>query len=222
LLHAAILRRPARLASRERLDSAVAERLGVTRSRARSLILAGLVRVDGQPASKAGALLHDGATVEVEAPPAFVSRGGDKLAFVGVRPVAGRPRRARCRRFDVTDAVLARGARHVTALDVGYGNLRGLLDEVAARIRARIFSGELHDGQRIIERDLAAEMGTSRGPIRDALRILEGEGLVITAPRRGTHVASLTTADALEILAIREAVKRWQSIFTRPQRTQAF
>src|SRR5450755_586736 len=84
---------------------------------------------------------------------------------------------------------------------------RGLLDEVAARIRARIFSGELRDGQRIVERDLAAEMGTSRGPIRDALRMLEQEGLVITTPRRGTRVASLTTADAREILAIREALE---------------
>ena len=84
---------------------------------------------------------------------------------------------------------------------------RGLLDEVAARIRARIFSGELHDGQRIVERDLATDMGTSRGPIRDALRILEHEGLVITSSRRGTHVASLTSADALEILAIREALE---------------
>src|ERR1019366_5174627 len=84
---------------------------------------------------------------------------------------------------------------------------RGLLDEVGARIRTRIFSGELRDGQRIVERDLAAEMGTSRGPIRDALRVLEQEGLVITSPRRGTRVASLTTADALEILAIREALE---------------
>lgn len=84
---------------------------------------------------------------------------------------------------------------------------RGLLDEVGARIRSRIFSGELRDGQRIVERDLAAEMGTSRGPIRDALRMLEQEGLVITTPRRGTRVASLTTADAREILAIREALE---------------
>src|SRR5450631_3256489 len=60
---------------------------------------------------------------------------------------------------------------------------RGLLDEFGARIRARIFSGDLRDGQRIVERDLAAEMGTSRGSIRDALRVLEQEGLVITAPR---------------------------------------
>jgi DNA-binding GntR family transcriptional regulator len=84
---------------------------------------------------------------------------------------------------------------------------RGLLDEVGARIRTRIFSGDLRDGERIVERDLAAEMGTSRGPIRDALRVLEQEGLVITLPRRGTRVASLTTADALEILAIREAIE---------------
>jgi DNA-binding GntR family transcriptional regulator len=84
---------------------------------------------------------------------------------------------------------------------------RGLLDEVGARIRSRIFSGDLRDGERIVERDLAAEMGTSRGPIRDALRMLEHEGLVITTPRRGTRVASLTTTDALEILSIREALE---------------
>jgi DNA-binding GntR family transcriptional regulator len=90
---------------------------------------------------------------------------------------------------------------------IGLAAYRGLLDEVGARIRTRIFSGELRDGQRIVERELAAEMGTSRGPIRDALRVLEQEGLVITAPRRGTRVASLTTADAVEILAIREALE---------------
>ena len=84
---------------------------------------------------------------------------------------------------------------------------RGLLDEVGDRIRARIFSGDLPDGARIVERDLAAQMGTSRGPVRDALRMLELEGLVISSPRRGTHVASLTPANAVEILAIREALE---------------
>ena len=84
---------------------------------------------------------------------------------------------------------------------------RGLLDEVANRIRARIFSGELRDGERIVERDVAAEMGTSRGPVREALRMLEHEGLVISTPRRGTHVASLTPQNAVEILAIREALE---------------
>ena len=84
---------------------------------------------------------------------------------------------------------------------------RGLLDEVANRIRARIFSGDLTDGERIVERDLATEMGTSRGPVRDALRMLEQEGLVISTPRRGTRVASLTPENAVEILAIREALE---------------
>ena len=99
--------------------------MGVTRSQARALILAGRVRVDGRPAVKAGSLLRAGALLDVEAPPAFVSRGGDKLAAAliafGVAP-------AGCDVLDVgastggfTDVVLAGGAKHVTALDVGYG-----------------------------------------------------------------------------------------------------
>jgi DNA-binding GntR family transcriptional regulator len=106
-----------------------------------------------------------------------------------------------------THAFMAKRPRIAPVPVIRLAAYRGLLDEVAARIRARIFSGDLLDGQRIVERDLALEMGTSRGPIRDALRVLEGEGLVTTAPRRGTYVASLTTADALEILAIREALE---------------
>ncbi len=116
-----------RLAQRERLDSAVAAQKGLTRSQARALILAGRVRVDGQPADKAGTLLRTGALLEVAPAPAYVSRGGDKLAAAldafGVDP-------AGCEVLDVgastggfTDAVLARGAKHVTALDVGYGQL---------------------------------------------------------------------------------------------------
>jgi 23S rRNA (cytidine1920-2'-O)/16S rRNA (cytidine1409-2'-O)-methyltransferase len=115
------------MAERERLDSAVAVRLGVTRSQARGLILAGRVRVDGRPASKAGSLLRAGAQLEVETPPAYVSRGGDKLAGAlaafKLSPVG-------CEVLDVgastggfTDVVLAAGAKHVTALDVGYGQL---------------------------------------------------------------------------------------------------
>lgn len=91
------------------------------------MILAGRVRVDGKPAQKAGALLRQGAQLDVAALPAFVSRGGDKLAAAlatfGV-PVAGSDV------LDIgastggfTDAVLAAGAKHVTALDVGYGQL---------------------------------------------------------------------------------------------------
>jgi 23S rRNA (cytidine1920-2'-O)/16S rRNA (cytidine1409-2'-O)-methyltransferase len=112
---------------RERLDSAVAVRTGLTRSQARGLILAGRVRVDGQPAGKAGALLRTGAQVEVEPSPAYVSRGGDKLAAAlaafGISPAGYDVLDIGASTGGFTDVVLAGGAKHVTALDVGYGQL---------------------------------------------------------------------------------------------------
>jgi 23S rRNA (cytidine1920-2'-O)/16S rRNA (cytidine1409-2'-O)-methyltransferase len=112
---------------RARLDAAVAAQTGLTRSQARGLILAGRVRVNGEPQTKPGATVRADVALVVEAEPKFVSRGGDKLegaldAFA-----------IECRGKDVldvgastggfTDAVLQRGAAHVTALDVGYGQL---------------------------------------------------------------------------------------------------
>jgi len=110
-----------------RLDATVAETTGLTRSQARALILAGKVRVDDAPATKPGASVRDGARVAVEAPPRFVSRGGDKLdgalaAFaLDVRDADAVDVGASTGGF--TDALLAHGARHVTALDVGYGQI---------------------------------------------------------------------------------------------------
>jgi len=110
-----------------RLDEAVAERTGVTRSRARSLIIAGRVRVDGRPATKPGAAVASSSVLDVERPRPFVSRGGEKLdaaldAFA--LDVGG------LRALDVgastggfTDCLLQRGAAHVVAVDVGYGQI---------------------------------------------------------------------------------------------------
>jgi 23S rRNA (cytidine1920-2'-O)/16S rRNA (cytidine1409-2'-O)-methyltransferase len=110
-----------------RLDEAVAERAGVTRSRARSLIIAGRVRVDGRPATKPGAAIAPSAVLDVERARPFVSRGGEKLEGALDRfalDVTG------SRALDVgastggfTDCLLQRGASHVTALDVGYGQI---------------------------------------------------------------------------------------------------
>ena len=110
-----------------RLDTAVAAHTGLTRSQARGLILAGRVRVDGNPQTKPGTPLRKGAELVVEASPPYVSRGGEKLA--GALAEFG----VDCSGLDVldvgastggfTDAVLQAGARHVTALDVGYGQL---------------------------------------------------------------------------------------------------
>jgi len=110
-----------------RLDAAVAEMTNVTRSQARALILAGKVRIDDEPATKPGANVREGARVVVEESPRYVGRGGEKLegaleAFaLGVTGMDALDIGASTGGF--TDALLQHGARHVTALDVGYGQI---------------------------------------------------------------------------------------------------
>jgi 23S rRNA (cytidine1920-2'-O)/16S rRNA (cytidine1409-2'-O)-methyltransferase len=110
-----------------RLDTAVAEQLGVTRSQARSLIMEGRVRLDGEPAHKAGQNVGPHATVEIESPRRFVSRGGEKLeraleAF-GIDVTGARALDVGASTGGFTDCLLQRGAAHVVAVDVGYGQL---------------------------------------------------------------------------------------------------
>jgi 23S rRNA (cytidine1920-2'-O)/16S rRNA (cytidine1409-2'-O)-methyltransferase len=110
-----------------RLDEAVAARAGVTRSRARALIMAGRVRVDGRPMTKPGSYVPPGALLDVERPRQYVSRGGEKLeAALDAFAIDLKGQRA----LDVgastggfTHCLLSRGATHVVALDVGYGQL---------------------------------------------------------------------------------------------------
>jgi 23S rRNA (cytidine1920-2'-O)/16S rRNA (cytidine1409-2'-O)-methyltransferase len=116
-----------------RLDDAVAQSTGVTRSRARSLIIAGRVRVDGRTATKPGATVAPAAKLDVERPRPYVSRGGEKLegalaAFaLDVRGMRALDVGASTGGF--TDCLLAHGAEHVVALDVGYGQLDYALRE---------------------------------------------------------------------------------------------
>jgi 23S rRNA (cytidine1920-2'-O)/16S rRNA (cytidine1409-2'-O)-methyltransferase len=110
-----------------RLDAAVAQRGGVTRSRARSLIMEGRVSVDGAVATKAGQSVHADANIEIAQPRRFVSRGGEKLdhalnAFaLDVDGIEALDVGASTGGF--TDCLLQRGAARVTAIDVGYGQL---------------------------------------------------------------------------------------------------
>jgi 23S rRNA (cytidine1920-2'-O)/16S rRNA (cytidine1409-2'-O)-methyltransferase len=110
-----------------RLDAIVAERAGVTRALARALIMEGRVSVDGERAIKPGQSVRENANVEVVRPRRFVSRGGEKLdaalnAFrIDVRGMEALDVGASTGGF--TDCLLQRGATHVTALDVGYGQI---------------------------------------------------------------------------------------------------
>ncbi|WP_224391506.1 GntR family transcriptional regulator [Pseudonocardia sp. ICBG1293] len=83
----------------------------------------------------------------------------------------------------------------------------GLGAAATDRVRGLILSGELRDGDRLVERDLAERLGISRGPVRDALRRLDAEGLVVLLPRRGARVATLTADDTEEIIALRAATE---------------
>ncbi|MGE3857089.1 MAG: TlyA family RNA methyltransferase [Dehalococcoidia bacterium] len=125
--------RPARVA-RERLDVLLVERgLATGRDRARALVMAREVLVDGEVATQPAKPTSVDAAIEVKAPPPYVSRGGEKLAHAlartGVR-VEGR----RC--LDVgastggfTDCLLQHGAAYVVAVDVGYGDFAAKLRE---------------------------------------------------------------------------------------------
>jgi 23S rRNA (cytidine1920-2'-O)/16S rRNA (cytidine1409-2'-O)-methyltransferase len=110
-----------------RLDTLVAARENITRSQARSLIMEGRVRVNGAPATKAGASVAEDAQVEIERPRRFVSRGGEKLEHAleafGVDVRGKRTLDIGASTGGFTDCLLQRDAAHVVAVDVGYGQL---------------------------------------------------------------------------------------------------
>lgn len=87
---------------------------------------------------------------------------------------------------------------------------------IAARIRAAILSGEYAPGARIRQEDLADLHGASRLPVRDALRMLEAEGLVTVKANAGAWVSKLTLADFEELYLVRERVEPLLLGFSTP------
>jgi len=80
---------------------------------------------------------------------------------------------------------------------------QSLPEQIAARLSERIVSGAYAPGQRFMEQAVAAEFAVSRGPVREALRLLEKDGLVTILPRRGAQVTNLSIAEVKEIFNIR-------------------
>ena len=78
-----------------------------------------------------------------------------------------------------------------------------LRENVVDVIRMKIFNHELAPGMRIIEQDISDELGVSRGPIREALRQLEQEGLVEYVRNVGCSVKNITLEDIYEIYLLR-------------------
>ncbi len=101
-----------------------------------------------------------------------------------------------------------------------------LRDQIVEAIRDAIIQGKFKSGEKIPEQDLADQLGVSRTPIREAIRILEQQGLLETRPQSGTYVARLNWEEvqdgllvrmALEEFAVRQAIqhmsiKEWNNL----------
>ena len=82
-----------------------------------------------------------------------------------------------------------------------------LRDVVATELRRRILDGTLGQGERLIEDRLAEQLGVSRNPIREALRMLEAEGFLDVTARRGCFVATLSADQADDLFEVRLAME---------------
>lgn len=82
-----------------------------------------------------------------------------------------------------------------------------LRDVVFQTLRTAILRGELKPGERLMELQLADQLGVSRTPVREAIRMLEQEGLAVTTPRKGAQVARMTEKDMEEVLQIRTVLE---------------
>jgi DNA-binding GntR family transcriptional regulator len=84
---------------------------------------------------------------------------------------------------------------------------KSLAEDAADRIRETILSGGFAPGEHLVEARIAQQLNVSRGPVREAFKLLRSEGLVEEEPRRGTFVVRLEASDVLEIYQLRAAIE---------------
>ncbi|MEO1035831.1 MAG: GntR family transcriptional regulator [Pseudomonadota bacterium] len=82
-----------------------------------------------------------------------------------------------------------------------------LADRILTDLTTAIVEGDLAPGEKLREPDLARRFGTSRGPLRDALRRLESRRLVLTTPNAGARVVSLSAEQLIALYELREALE---------------
>jgi DNA-binding GntR family transcriptional regulator len=84
---------------------------------------------------------------------------------------------------------------------------RSLAEDAADRIREQILSGGFSQGEHLVEAKIAEQLAISRGPVREAFKLLRSEGLLNEEPRRGTFVVSLSADDVRDIYGLRAALE---------------
>lgn len=82
-----------------------------------------------------------------------------------------------------------------------------LAEHAADRIREQILAGGLRQGEHLVEARVAEQLNVSRGPVREAFKLLRAQGLVMEEPRRGTFVVTLSARDVREIYGLRAAIE---------------
>jgi DNA-binding GntR family transcriptional regulator len=100
-------------------------------------------------------------------------------------------------------------AYHKSEQEKGWNRLevKSLAAAVLDDIRRRILTGDLRPGERINESEIALNLAISRSPVREAFRVLEGEGLITTLPRKGSFITKISTQDVEELFEIREILE---------------
>ncbi|MDX9871745.1 MAG: GntR family transcriptional regulator [Clostridia bacterium] len=97
--------------------------------------------------------------------------------------------------------------------DLSAGNESSLRNKISRYIKTQIINGNYKPGESLVESKLAEELGVSRTPIREAVRLLEQEGLVETTHNKGAVVIGISNKDVADIYAIRQLVEglavRW-------------
>lgn len=86
-------------------------------------------------------------------------------------------------------------------------NHRPLRELVFEQLRTSILNGSLKPGERLMEIDIAEKLGVSRTPVREAIRKLELEGLVVMEVRKGAYVADVSINETLDILEVRSVLE---------------
>src|SRR5687767_5448174 len=123
----------------------------------------------------------------------------------------------------MTTALSASSSKPATPkFRVGRLPKRTFRQHIAERLRAAILDGEIPPGSQLVEATLADQFNVSRGPLREALRQLIEEGLLVTVPYTGTHVISLSVQDVHEIYSMRITLERFAFEQAWPRRDAAF
>lgn len=98
---------------------------------------------------------------------------------------------------------------------------RSRVDQVWSQLRTAILHGQFLAGDRLVELDIAGRLGTSQGPVREALQRLEHEGLVIRVAHTGTFISPLSYAEMQDVFAVRSEIETRAFRRTATQITEA-